>query len=99
MGRPANTPGTLWEWVRRGGENECWLWVGSTRKDGHGQFRLRFRMYGAHRAAWMLTRGAIPAGLCVLHTCGEPRCCNPEHLYLGTRVESARLRGARKVSA
>jgi hypothetical protein len=35
-----------------------------------------------------MSNGAIPEGLHVLHRCDEPRCCNPEHLFLGTQAEN-----------
>lgn len=41
-----------------------------------------------HHAAYILYKGEIPAGLWVLHTCNNNRCCNPNHLYLGDRQQN-----------
>ncbi len=42
----------------------------------------------AHRASWQISFGPIPDGLQVLHTCDNPPCCNPAHLFLGTQLDN-----------
>jgi hypothetical protein len=69
--------------VKRGGPDECWPWTASTRGGGYGQIArggLNNGMFTAHRVAWELLRGPIPAGYVVDHLCKNPRCCNPNHL-------------------
>jgi hypothetical protein len=44
----------------------------------------------AARAAFMLVRGYIPPGVEVCHTCDNPRCCNVDHLFLGTHSDNMR---------
>lgn len=80
----------FWPKVDVGEPNECWEWKASKR-NGYGQFRVRrmpsLRM-GAHRFAWTVTHGKIPAGMCVLHKCDNPPCCNPSHLLLGNHADN-----------
>lgn len=78
--------------VQVGAPSECWEWTASRNQKGwHGQWRAGDgRIELTHRAAWRLMRGEIPAGLCVLHRCDNPPCCNPAHLFLGTRSDNAR---------
>ena len=67
----------------------CRIWLGEVNTDGYGQIgigRFRFRV---HRVAYFITRGAIPAGMDVLHTCDVPLCINPDHLYAGTPKDNA----------
>jgi len=70
--------------------NGCWLWTASLDGKGYGQFGIEKRSHRAHRVAWELTFGAVPAGLCVLHHCDNPRCVNPAHLFLGSMKDNTR---------
>ncbi len=67
----------------------CWLWSLSKDKDGYGRFALPGKKnIQAHRMAWLIAHGEIPAGLEVMHTCDVPACCRPSHLKLGTHAEN-----------
>ena len=69
---------------------ECWLWRGALH-DGYpyGTFNAgRGRIVRAHRFAYEMESGPIPKGLYVLHTCDEPRCVRPSHLWLGTQADN-----------
>jgi HNH endonuclease len=70
------------------------LWNGSGVPDGHGVLGLGHRPHiqpcYAHRIAWTLANGEIPAGVAVLHRCDVPRCVNPHHLFLGSQGDNVR---------
>jgi hypothetical protein len=40
------------------------------------------------RKLYQLRHGAVPIGLCVLHTCDVPRCINDKHHFLGTKKDN-----------
>jgi hypothetical protein len=72
----------------------CWLWQRQILPLGYGVFCMgkeygeAHKNTGAHRAAWRLFRGAIPAGFEVDHLCRVRACVNPDHLQLLTKSEN-----------
>jgi len=76
--------------VLRQTDNECWPAVrGGYNKPGwHVTWKVGGKKLLAHRVSWELHNGEIPDGLCVLHKCDNPKCCNPAHLFLGTRADN-----------
>ena len=90
----------LWKHVARAAAGECWPWTGHTtasRGGGtrYGAIRVGSTMQKAHRVAWALSHGPIPAGQVVRHKCDNSICCNPNHLELGTQADNIRDREER----
>lgn len=76
----------FWCKVDKGRPIDCWSWLASRNPDGYGNFRVDGRTVKAHRMAFILTFGYAPEEVC--HSCDNPCCCNPSHLFGGTHAEN-----------
>ncbi len=78
----------FWSRIQKADGDACWPWQGHTGATDHCRFGSGKGRVGAHRYAYELTYGPIPAGMCVCHRCDNPPCCNPAHLFLGTKADN-----------
>ena len=71
-------------------ENEkgCWIWNGAKTEKGYGAIHYAGKRARTHRIAYEVFVGPIPDGHMVCHSCDEPSCLNPSHLWTGSAAEN-----------
>ena len=66
----------------------CWNWKKSVTSAGYGQFTLNKKYWTTHRYVYTKCKGEIPKGFVIRHICHNTKCCNPDHLCVGTNRDN-----------
>lgn len=68
--------------------NGCWIWQKSCNSAGYGQLTENKKYWLAHRYAYACVNSNLNDNLVIRHICHNTKCCNPDHLVLGTQKDN-----------
>lgn len=84
----------FWQKVEKRGGNKCWIWTGARDNHGYGKIgvgggpnRVNLK---AHRLSYEMRFGLIQGQNVICHTCDNPSCVNPNHLFEGSQKDNVK---------
>ena len=69
-------------------DTQCWNWNKSVTSAGYGQFTRNKKYWTTHTFVYTQIYGEIPKGSVIRHICHNRKCCNPNHLIIGTHKDN-----------
>lgn len=90
----------FWSTIKK--NDKCWEWQGRRDRRNYGTLRVSNKQMLAHRVSWQLNVGRIPTRKLVCHSCDNPPCVRPSHLWIGTNkqnMDDAKSKGLFKLGA
>lgn len=82
-----NSWDTIYSRIKVNQETDCWEWQGHL-TNGYAEAYFEGKQHRLSRLFYKKYCGPIPKGLYILHSCDNPKCCNPDHLRPGTQKEN-----------
>jgi len=69
--------------------NECWIYRGYKDKNGYPNLKYKGKTFRLSRLCYLIYNGRFDKSKIICHTCDNPSCVNPEHLWIGTYKDNA----------